>query len=239
MLADFCPFGVDHRVVGGGRLGQTREHRRLGRGDFGQRLAEIDLRGRGKPVGALAEVDLVEVDLEDLLFRECLLDLQCDQDLVDLAGVAAFVREKEIARELHGDRAGPLGLAARRQIGKRRAGNTQKVDAAVGKETVVLGGQDGPGHDWRHILEFDDAAALFTELADQHAIGGIDAQRHFWPVVGQCLHRRQPFARQDGRQAERQRKGQRQHQWNPDQDRNDGQRAEATLTERSAGRHSP
>lgn len=67
-------FGVDHRVEPGGRFGQAREHRRLPRAQFGEGLAEVGLRGRREAIGALAEKNLIDVELEDLFFTERFLD---------------------------------------------------------------------------------------------------------------------------------------------------------------------
>ena len=69
-LPGFGPARIADRVVRGRRLGQARQHRRLGDGDLGERLAEVDLRRGGEAVGALAEEDLVDVELEDLVLGQ-------------------------------------------------------------------------------------------------------------------------------------------------------------------------
>ena len=53
-------------------------------GDLGERLAEVGLGGGGEAVGPLAEEDLVDVDLEDLVLGEARFDLEGEQCLVDL-----------------------------------------------------------------------------------------------------------------------------------------------------------
>ena len=106
-------------------------------------LAEIDLRRRGEAVGALPEVDLVDVELEDLVLGEARLDLEGEQHLVELAGERLFLGQEEVARDLHGDGARALAHAARDEIGQRRPRHADVVHAAVLVEALVLGGEDG------------------------------------------------------------------------------------------------
>ncbi|OLQ73237.1 hypothetical protein BHX98_20460 [Acinetobacter baumannii] len=51
---------------------------------LGDGLAVIDLSGGLDSIGAIAEVDLVDVQLEDLVFAQLSLDLQGQQNFVDL-----------------------------------------------------------------------------------------------------------------------------------------------------------
>src|SRR4030088_2366221 len=62
---------------------------------------------------ALAEVDLVGVHLEDLLFVEAGLELEGDEDLAELAHDTLLWCEEEAAGELLGER----GAAARHTTG--------------------------------------------------------------------------------------------------------------------------
>jgi len=78
-------LGVADGIELRGRLGQPREQRRLGQRERLHRLAEIGLRCGGEAIGALPEVDLVEVELEDLILAQFALDLEGEQDLVELA----------------------------------------------------------------------------------------------------------------------------------------------------------
>ena len=66
-------------------LGEPGDQRRLGQGQVLDRLAEVEAARRLDPVVAVAEVDLVAVEGEDLLLREVLLDLEGEDDLLDLA----------------------------------------------------------------------------------------------------------------------------------------------------------
>ena len=172
-----------------GRLGEAREHRGLGDGHVPQRLAEVDLRRGGEAVGALAEEDLVDVELEDLVLGQVGLDLPGEQDLAQLAGDRLLAGQEEVAGDLHGDGAGPL-LGAGREVGERGARDAQIVDTAVLVETFVFCGQNGLFHDIRDFADGDDGAPFLSEFAEKVAFGGNDAQGNFGLVVGKCLEGR-------------------------------------------------
>ena len=196
VLALGRPLRVDERIEQRGCLGQASQHRGFGRAELVQGLAEVDLGGRGESVCPLAQEDLVHVDLEDLILRQVLFDAQRQQRLVDLAGVGFFARQVEVLGQLLGDRAGALIAPARHEVGQRRPGNALEVDAAVFEKARVLGRQHGVLHQRGDVGDAHDAAPFLAELADQLAVGRIDAQRHLGPVVGQRVQRRQPVVGQ-------------------------------------------
>src|SRR5690606_34218221 len=125
------------------RGGEVREHGGFGGGGLGRRNAEIRARCGGKAVGAVPQVDLVHVELEDLVFGELGFDLEGEQQFVELARVGFLGRQVEVARHLHGDGAGALRLRHADQVGQAGAQHAHPVDAAVLVEIVVFGGQDG------------------------------------------------------------------------------------------------
>ena len=84
-LARTRALGVVDGVVSRRSLGQTRQHRCFGDGDALNRFAKVSLRRSGKAVSAVAQEDLVEVDLKNLVFAEHVLQLGGEQDLVNLA----------------------------------------------------------------------------------------------------------------------------------------------------------
>ena len=64
-------------VEPGGRLRQPRNHRELGEPELrGDGAPVVDLRRGADTVGALAEKDVVDVELEDLVLGEFPFDLQ-------------------------------------------------------------------------------------------------------------------------------------------------------------------
>ena len=99
---------IDDRVVARRRLRQAGQHRDLGQIQVAQIFSEIDLGGRREAVGALAEIDLVDVELEDLVLGQAVLDLEGEQRFVELARERLLRGQEEVARHLHGDGGGAL-----------------------------------------------------------------------------------------------------------------------------------
>jgi hypothetical protein len=145
---------VLRRVVEhGGEDGGLAEVQVLGR------VVEVGLGGGLDAIGAAAEVDGVEVALEDLLLAELLLDLQRDDGLADLALVALLAGEVEDLDVLLGDRRRALaGIAA--GVGEERAQDALGVDALVGPEGLVLRGDHRVLHGLRHLRQRDRDAVL-------------------------------------------------------------------------------
>ena len=183
-------FGVGNRVVGRWRFGQAGQHGCLGHRHHRQRLAEVDLRGRSEAVGALAQENLVHVDLQNLVLAEQALDLQRQQYLVNLAGEGLLGRQVEVARHLHGD--GRRALAARvAQVLQRGPHDAFVVDAPVLIEAGVLGRQDSVFHDLRNLRNGREITPLFAEFSKLHAVRRNHPHRQFGPVVGEAADIRQ------------------------------------------------
>jgi hypothetical protein len=184
LLARPGPTGSADRVVGGRRLRQAGEHRRLGDGQVLHRLAEVRFRRRGETIGAVAQEDLVHVDLQDLVLGEHVLQLERQQYFVQLAREGLLGRQVDIAGHLHRDRRCTLAFHPS-QVGQRRPDQALVVDAAMRIEARVLDGQDGVHHHLGDVADRRQVAPLFAEFPHQHTLGGIDAQRQFWTVIRQ------------------------------------------------------
>jgi hypothetical protein len=196
-LAQFGPLRIRHRIETGRGLRQAGQHGHLGQAEVLQGLAEIDLRSGGKTVGALPEVDLIDVNLENFVLGETAFDLEREQRFVDLARQRLFARKEEVPRHLHGDRAGALALAAAGEVRIGGAQYAEGVHPGMLVEALVFSRQNGLFHDVRDVLDADQRAALFAEFPDQVPVGGIDTQRNLRLVVGQHLDRRQLGISQD------------------------------------------
>ena len=150
------------------------------------RLVEVEQRGGRDAVGAEAEKDLVEIELEDLVLRIGALDLQREQRLLDLALEARLVGEQEVLRDLLGDRGGalrPLSAAVvlhQQQAGTRDAG---EVEPAVLVEALVLGRDEGVQDEFRDRLDRQIETPFARILGDQRAVGGVHARHHRRLVV--------------------------------------------------------
>ncbi|MNQ76488.1 hypothetical protein D3C85_913310 [compost metagenome] len=204
VLANFGAREVGDGVEARRGLGNAGQHGGFGRRHFRQRLAEVGARRGREPVGAVAQVDLVHVELKDLVLGELVFDLEREQQLVELARIGLFRRQVEITRHLHRDRAAPLRLRALDHIGQHRARHPHPVDAAVAVEAVVLGRQHRLTHDGGNLVKAQHVAVFFAVFADQNLVRRVDAQRHPWPVVGHGVQVGQAGPRQ--RQGEPERK---------------------------------
>src|SRR5690606_34332503 len=106
-------------------------------------------RGGLDPPGAAAEINMVQVELEDLAFGVALLDREGDAHLRELAAERPIpVRQpvgERVPGELHGDGAEPLAHAERAYVGDERTHGAAPVDPAVLPEALVLDGDEGGG----------------------------------------------------------------------------------------------
>ncbi len=179
--------GIDDRVGRCGRLRQSGQHRGFGDGQILHRFAEVGACRAAEAVGTLAEINLVHVQLEDLVFRQRFFDLEREHDFVDLARVGFFPAQKERARYLHGDGGSALraAVAQVRETGAQYAG---VIHAAMLIEVIVLDRNEGLFHDRRHLADWHEVAVFLAEFADQYLVGGKDAQRNLGLIIGQAVH---------------------------------------------------
>src|SRR6516225_4093639 len=112
-----------------------------------------------------------------------------DEGLQQLPAVGLVEIEEHVAGGLHGDGAGALGLVARDEIDQYRACHAQVVDAVVLEEALVLGGEEGVLDQLRNLVVSDRDSPLLTDLGDESAAAGVDAQRHLQFDVAHHLER--------------------------------------------------
>jgi hypothetical protein len=117
---------VLERVVEGGAVDDRGQQRGLRGGELVRGGGEVALRGHLHAVGAVAEVDEVEVVLEDLVLAHLAFDRDRVPQLGDLAGdrlrgrrlllglVGARLQQQHVLHVLLGDRGPALGVAALR-----------------------------------------------------------------------------------------------------------------------------
>ncbi len=174
---------VDDGVGVDGVVLQACQQGGFGQVDLLQRLAEVDLRARAITVGALAQVDLVAVELQDLVLAQFTLQLPGDQCFLDLAFGRAPGAEEEGARHLLRDGAGTAAHAAA-QVRQPGACDAAPADGAVFIEVGVFHRQHGLLEQGRRVLQGDVDAALGAELGDLHAVGREHLQVLVRAVVG-------------------------------------------------------
>ncbi len=179
-------LGVTVGVEAAGALDDAGDQGALGGVELAEVLAEEGLGGLAEAIdgeaAALAEVNLVGVHLEDLLLGEAGFELKGDQDLFELAGVAAFGREEEAARELHGEGGAAFDEAVvALEIVDDGSGHAVVVDAAVLEEAAVFDGGDGLDHARGDLVVGDEAALgavlVFGEGGDELGLELVGAER--------------------------------------------------------------
>ena len=198
-----------------GRLGQGGQHGGLAQGQIDQRLVEIIKRRRGHAVGAEAEVNLVEVKLEDAILIERPLDPEGQDRFLDLAVVRDLVAEQEVLRHLLGYGRGTDQAAVAQQIAdvaQHRAGHARQVDPEMLVKGGVFGCQKCQHNLARHHLDGHEDAAFNGVLRKQPAVARMDpgGDRRFvigeMMVVGQAaaemIEREEPAARRKQREHE-------------------------------------
>ena len=182
---------VAERVVGVRRLDHPRDERRLGQGQVGDVLAEVDARRLAHAVdperARLAEVDLVQVELEDLLLAGPPLEHEGEQRLLRLPPVAALGRpvaalvdvgQEEVLAELLRDRAAAVGdrAVASAGCGGRRPGARIGSRPGVAEEAAVLDREHRLHQVVGQLLEAHAApllAVLVEEVGDELGLEGL------------------------------------------------------------------
>ena len=145
-------------------------------------ISESGRRAR-EAVGALTEVNLIQIDLEDLVLRELLFDLEGHRDFIELARVRAVGREEEVSRDLLRDGRAPLGAAPEENVHDGRAQNPRDLHAVVLVKAVVFGREDRELDVFGNVLQVHEVAALLSEFADELPVGAPHAKRNLRTIV--------------------------------------------------------
>ena len=173
---------IARRRVARRRPDQAGEHGCLGERQIARRLGEVPPRRGVDPVRAAAEVDPIEIDLEDLLLVEAGLDPERVERLLDLAQHAALGREEHELRQLLADRAAALDHAAGLDVAYERPADADRIDAGVLIKATVLDRDHRLGQPGRDLIEREVLAVAIAEAREGDA--GPILQRDFGlPVV--------------------------------------------------------
>lgn len=143
LLAAFVRLGMGQRVIGAGRVGDADDRRGLGDRQLADVLAEIGVRGGLHAVGAVVEVDGVQIGLQDLILGVAFFQVEGAEDFLHLAFDTHLVVAGDVFDKLLVDgRAAGLGGIDRDEHVDERAEGALPVDALVRPEALVLDGDN-------------------------------------------------------------------------------------------------
>ena len=172
-----APSGIAARREPRRRANQAGERGCFRHRELRRRLGEIALRRRLDAVGAGAEVDPVEIEIEDLGLAELALQPGRQRHLLHLAGERALLRQEQVLGELLGQRRAALRDAAMQDVGDDGAGDADRIDAVMRVEAPVLDRHECLRHVARQVLQRHRGAAHVAAGGEQVALQIDDLDR--------------------------------------------------------------
>ena len=221
-LASLGTVGLGIGVVICWQLGQPSQQRRFRQRQVSCFLAEIGLCGGVDPIGKISIINLIEIQLQDLLFAVAPGDFSGQNRLFDLAGGTSFWAEQHALDQLlcDGRCAGDDVAFLKRIIERTQQGD--RVDSWMCVEIGVLGSDrcldHGGGN--RRQRNFNSPPGIGVEgFVEQIASAVVDSRR--LKCAGalaqfrrcgqvarhQCIASQQSAGRQQSQQHKRQRAG--------------------------------
>ena len=140
-------------------------------------FAEVALACCLHAIGAGAEIDAVEIKLENFGLGVLALQPERQFDFLQFALEGALLGQEQVLGQLLGERRAALRHAAMQDVGDRRAQNAPGVDAEMRIEAPVLDGDERLRQIRRQILQRDIAAGHFAANGEHAAIGAGDLDR--------------------------------------------------------------
>src|SRR5262249_4787864 len=204
-------FVVRPRREGRRRPNQAGNERGFRQRHRARRLSKQMLGHRLDAIHAGAQIDAVQIKLEDLFLGELRLDEDRETGLFELADVALDVGQKQRAGELLGQCAAALGAAAVTKIARQRAAEPDRIDARMVVEPAILDGDDRVLKVGRDLVE-RNVMTLLVEPEPRLTVGAVE--HRVADAARQPVHRRgvaqQPHGRDAAREGENRKKPQRQ-----------------------------
>ena len=145
-------------------------------------LGEVAARCGFDAVQAIAEVHLVEIELENLVLRVDVLDMGREDDFLELPAKRLVAREKALSGELLGDRAAAFGAPALLDVAQNRRHDADDVDAAVLVESLILDRDHRLDQVRRHPVD-RDLQPLLLEDREGRMIAGVEDGRRLRHVA--------------------------------------------------------
>ena len=126
--------------------------------------------GRCETISALTQIDLVEVQLQNLIFAQRLLDFVGQQGFVELTGERTLAAQVEVFGNLLRNRTGTGLDAAGHDVADRGARHTPNVHAPVVVEAFVFGGNHGIFQNFGKVTDFGEFTPLLAVNANHLAV---------------------------------------------------------------------
>src|SRR5262245_37771103 len=127
------------RVEGVRTLGQAGKERAFLEGELLRHLAKIAARRHLDAPGAAAEINRIEIKLENFRLAQRMLDPRRHNHLADLALIGQVFADQEVLDDLLGDGRAALRAPRTREIADEGADQAALVDALVLIKAPVLG----------------------------------------------------------------------------------------------------
>ena len=175
--------GIDERRIGGRALGQTRQQRRFRNRKLARGLVEVGLGRFADPPSPRAEVDLIQIQIQNLVFGEVTFDPPRQHHLAQLARETPLGAEQHLLDQLHGDRARALLDAAGADVHPGCAQDRRVVDPSVFEKVTVFRGHEGHARVTGQGSQRDDDSPLGREATDEHTPVIQHAAGQRWLIV--------------------------------------------------------
>ena len=157
---------VKGRVVGDGDDTGTLRRRQVLGG-----LTKIVFRCRFHAAAAAAQIDHIQVQLQNLAFRVVLFKFQRPEDLLDLAVDGILILAGHVFQHLLGDGGAAIAIVAAGEGQQRSAQGPLPVYTVVTEKALVLNGHRRLPQIGRHIVDVDqDTVLLPVDLLELHPL---------------------------------------------------------------------
>ena len=153
-------IGMAVGIVKARPLEQAGEHGAFGQREVLRRFAEIAARRHLDAPGAAAEIDGIDIELENVVLAERAFQPRRHDHLADFSLVSDVVADQEVLHHLLRDGRAALRPAGFRKIADEGADDAVLVDAVMLIEAPVLGGDERLLHEIGHVGERHPDAAV-------------------------------------------------------------------------------
>src|SRR5208337_1230131 len=165
-----------------GSFGQTGEKGSFRKVQLARVFVKIGPGSRLYPVRSCAEINLVQVKIENLVFAEAAVDPVGEKGLFELAHESAFGGKKQGFHYLLCNGASPLDDFTSLYVLQHGAKNSDQVHPAVFVEPRILSRDKGLDEMRGKLIERNQVPSLDKKFADQFTIGRIYAGDQ-WRVI--------------------------------------------------------